>query len=464
MFEQYLSKPLHLFLASALIALFAALFYPYLMLASLAVLYFFLLIRYGKKAFLFFLILGYMVTSSDINPALRATVNIGGLLGLLFLFFQKFGTDTKSYPLPHKYISQFILFILVSTLISSLLSNNISLCLGINLRQLSFFIICYLFYSLIENEEYLFLYLNAIITSGFILALSIVYDFYKNGFVLFFAADAEINRFTGYFGNINAAGLIIAISIIVCISFLFLPKYQNKYYKAGYLSVLFIMLTGIFLTNSRGAILGMITGSVFVLIKQKPLFMKKAIIGLLVILVFILTFTNVGNIVAAYFRVSSLLDTRDSFWNISMNIIKDNPIFGVGPEMSRFYVDKYFPVPFKSFEATQIRFVQSNPMFGLAHNFYLSRFAELGLPGIFSIIFIIALFTYFSIKLLNQHLRKNKNLAGIVIGIMGVGVGLFFRSFIESTGIISYGWIMMDIPFWLCFICLVYLFPNVNHT
>jgi hypothetical protein len=46
--------------------------------------------------------------------------------------------------------------------------------------------------------------------------------------------------------------------------------------------------------------------------------------------------------------------------------------------------------------------------------------------------------------------------------VTGIGIGLFFRSFIEITGYLSYGYIKTDLPFWIVFGILISIYQKVN--
>ncbi|MGE5795358.1 MAG: hypothetical protein ACM34N_01170, partial [Ignavibacteria bacterium] len=48
----------------------------------------------------------------------------------------------------------------------------------------------------------------------------------------------------------------------------------------------------------------------------------------------------------------------------------------------------------------------------------------------------------------------------LAVGITAAGVGLFVRGMFEGIGILTYGWIKVDLPFWLIFALLIFLFQN----
>ena len=459
MFENILERPLNLLLISAVIAITMAVISPYLYAVPVIITGGIFLWKYRTKAFLFFLILLYLLTNSQEDKVLRSIVVIGGLAVLTFLFLKKYGLQTERYPkVPSKVIG-YLVFVFISIFISSIFSANLPLTLGINLRMFVFFYICYIIYSLIEDEKTIFVFLHAIMLGGLIISLSILFEFYKSGFNLYYANN-EFMRFGGIINNINASGLIISISIIIPCFLLTLPKYKDLLYRIAFSLIIIINIVGLFFTNSRASIISTITASIFIIYNHDKARFKKIILWFAGIVVFLLVTTQLYDVIAVYFRFTTVFSVRDYLWEISKNIAKDHPLIGVGPEMSRFYVDRYFPAAFGTWEESEIRTIQSFQMPGLAHNFYLSLMAELGIPGVISAVILI--FTFYSIasQLKKMSAGFNQNTKGIVIGITGLGVGMFFRSFFETMGIMTYGWIMNDISFWLCFMSFVFIYKN----
>ena len=55
----------------------------------------------------------------------------------------------------------------------------------------------------------------------------------------------------------------------------------------------------------------------------------------------------------------------------------------------------------------------------------------------------------------NLHSRKSYYL---VVGIFSLGIGMLIRSFFESTGLLSHGWITRDLPFWICFAVIIHFY------
>ena len=59
--------------------------------------------------------------------------------------------------------------------------------------------------------------------------------------------------------------------------------------------------------------------------------------------------------------------------------------------------------------------------------------------------------------------KKNKDEFYILsVVITGIGIGLFFRSFLEITGYLTYGYITTDLPFWLIFGILINIYQKYS--
>jgi O-antigen ligase len=459
MFENILEKPKYLILLSVVLSAAMAFASPYLYVLPALLIFVFLLFRYETGLYYFILIAALLLTNSQTDKLLRTIVVIGGYSSLTFLFLKKYGLNTSEYPKIPKHLGRYVAFISAAVFVSSILSENPTLCLGIFFRQTAFFFLCYLLYSLIENEKTIYIYLHAVMLSGFAIAVSILFEFYQSGFTLYYQ-NKEFMRFAGLIDTVNTSGFIISISIIIACAFLFLPRYKSVYYKIAYGGIILLNIVGLFFTNSRASIISAVIGTFFIIYKNNREFFKKVILGIAAVVLFLLVTTNLYDVISVYFRVTTVFSVRDYLWQVSENIARDHPIFGVGPEMSRFYVDRYFPVEIGTWEEGEIRTIQSFQMPGLAHNYFLSFMAELGIPGIISILLLFYAFYKLSSGCFKMSSVLNKNTIGIITGIAGLGAGILFRAYFETMGIMTYGWIMNDLSTWVCIMCVAYIYLN----
>jgi O-antigen ligase len=407
-------------------------------------------------------ILSFLVLTSDINESLRIIINVISILYLFFIFIKQYGLDVIKYPKPPRLFIQFISFTLFAFTISSLTSLNIFLSLTEVLRQSIFFVIVYFFYTVMIIERDMIKYfVRVLIISSIIISLIIIYYFAFSDTAKYILITTGVIQEGGYLNNVAAAGGIILVGIsLSMVQVLSLNKMTTIIKYLG-IVCLFIQVIALLLTNSRAAILGTIISSLFIIYKLREKLFKKVLLVLVLSSVFLFAFyPDIVNIIFVFFRSERVFsNTRYLMWEIAYDIIKNNPVFGVGPGMFKFYIYKYLPVNIGSWEEHQLRWLYDYSDLGHAHNFILFLTSESGILGFIIAIALPLLFFFYSKKTLKLY-ENNYNVYSLIIGILGLGIGLFVRSFFESTGILSYGWITRDLPFWIVFIIVIYLYQE----
>jgi hypothetical protein len=347
-------------------------------------------------------------------------------------------------------------------ILSSLYSNDVSTGFNETLRQLLFFILWYILFSFISEDKDLFKYAGALILSGVIVALAIIFSFFTSDLSLFLMQSKGIIHEGGEFKNVAAAGGIFSVSIPITLSLILFWQSTNNRLKLFSYSIIFIQLVGLILTNSRSALLAVIASSTIIFFILKKNFFKK----FLFITIFSLIVTCViiplsSQIFELYFRANRIFEnTRYILWDMSIKIIFDQLLFGTGPGQFKNYMYNYLPVMLGSWEETQIAWIYKDAGLGESHNFFLFRFAELGIFGFLSALFLPFIFISLSIRALKEN-KENFRIYYLIVGIYAMGLSMFIRSLLESTGLVSHGWITRDLPFWICFAIIIYL--NVTN-
>lgn len=438
----------------------------YLLIGGLAVI-FILAFRLTKSQnIILAIIFALLVITSDVNETLRITLTFASLIYLIYQFLSVYGIGEKKIPSLPAEVFWYILFAIIIMIISSAASSNLISGLNETLRQAAFFILWYLLFTFIKKDEDAFNYAGILVSAGVISAIIIIYIFITTDLSIFLLQTKGVIHEGGSFKNVTAAGGIFAVSIPLNIIFLLLSiSSQNKFKYLFYL-VLFVQVFGLILTNSRSGILAVSisTGIILYFLKKKAL--KKFLLSLtttILILYFVLP--TVSDLFAIYFRVDRILEnTRFYLWDMSLNIILDNPIFGTGPGQFKEYMYNHLPVMLGSWEEGEINWIYKYAGLGESHNFILFRTAELGILGLVSAIILPVIFLFINFKVLRQN-RSNKKNYHIVVGIFALGIGMFIRSFFESTGLLSHGWIIRDLPFWICFAIITFFYVNrVSNT
>jgi len=114
-----------------------------------------------------------------------------------------------------------------------------------------------------------------------------------------------------------------------------------------------------------------------------------------------------------------------------------------------------------SMEELYLRHHYDQIEFGHAHNFYLFFLSDLGIFGFIlslALPFIFLKISLQTISLLQKEKGENYYLA---LGITAFGIAMFVRGIFEWAGILSYGTIGYDLPFWILF--SIQLFLNQKY-
>jgi len=221
-------------------------------------------------------------------------------------------------------------------------------------------------------------------------------------------------RVFSVFGNPNILAEYLIMSIPVSVALFWNSKRLIK--KLIFLLTSMILAGTLVLTLSRGGWLGFAFGIfVFMFLVEKRLLLLCIPVG--VLSVFVLPQSIINRIQT----IGSLADSSNAWrittWKITIDIIRDHWVAGVG----------FGYIPFKKTFETYIR---TMPTFH-AHNTYLEIAAELGIVGI--ILFIIMIFVIYKYAIINSKKNKDKYIKVITAGLLG-GIGsLLFQGLVEHV-------------------------------
>lgn len=450
------------------IALISFAFFPlyaWLLVAGLGVvtLYHF----FGERVFIFLFVVSLLTLTSSISVKLRTAVQLLDFIFLGYFFIREYGLEFEKYPTVPKNVSAIILFYLIILFFSSLTSSNITLSFVYFSKQVLFFVIIYILYSLINSEETIFLYLYSLIISGVILSLSILYLFFQESSVLDFLISQGFIYLGGIYSNVTAAGGILVFSISLSLFFTLkreeLGIKLNKYLFYILLPIQFVALL---LTNSRSAILtvAIITGLILFKFKRNLFYLVAFVILILGCSVVIFS-PSVREVFAEFLRIESILrNNRFIYWDIALKIIRDNFFLGVGPGMFGEYIFNYLPISIYDWRMIDISYIYESSSIGHAHNFILFIFSELGVLGLIISLTLLITAIRFSRKLSKQNDKAKMNINLIGTFTFFLIIGLLVRAVFEATGFLSYGWISRDLPFWIIFSVVIYLNEKLSET
>lgn len=422
--------------------------------------YYLLLKAGGYDLNLFVTISLLILTSSDLNVVLRFGIIVWSALSLSWFAYSNFVREREQAGLPPAVI-YFVIFTLFSLLFSSIFSGNPVKGLSATTRQLIFFGFAFLIYKNITGYKEMILLASTVVLAGIVTSSGVFYNLITQGLIVLLASEAPI-RVTGIFSNINVAGGTIAVALLALFFSFFLKNNKSLGYRILSGFIVLFLFTGLVFTNSRAALLTFLLGTTTFFLIVYPKLRVKFLLSLTVFILAVLFIPPVNEFFSFFLRFEKFLNIRDHLWTMSWETIKANPFFGAGPDQFKDFFFKYITAPSGSYAEFMIKRLYTDAGdTGLSHNFFIFRTTELGIPGLITALWLPGLFIYFGIKVAEKLRIVDWNGFVLVTGALSVGIGLFARGFFESIGLLTHGWLMVDLPFWICFMIILFYYHRV---
>lgn len=436
------------------------LLYPYGLFPVLAIGLVTLLASQSEKLLINFCLILYLVFVGDIDEQMRTGIHVINSILLSYLFFNRFGFNISQYPKISKEVSIFVLLLFGVMIITSVASNYIFVGIILTLKVLYLFIIAYFFYSLIDSQNDLLNYFKSLVISGVILSLSAVMTLLENGLDLVGLVGNEF-RTGGFINNVNALSIIFAVLFpVLIIRYIYAISRREK---GLLLLVILILASGLFATLSRSTALSIVISTLYLFyqFKKKLFFIFLSIITIVFLLVLLIE--PIQQIFLTLFRLEQGLSNRDNLWTLSWRMFQDNFLFGVGPGVWGYEEFNYIPVALNSYYGKEIvDLYRLTTGFNCSHNFYLIFATDMGLLGVIAALILPIIFFRIVFRVSKKVRNHLPNLYWLTVGITAMGVGMFVRGIFEGLGLITFGRISVDLPFWIMFIIIIFLDQNVE--
>jgi len=222
-------------------------------------------------------------------------------------------------------------------------------------------------------------------------------DFYKSvkfllfgslvssSYTIYEVVFTKISRADGFFTHPLTFGNAISLVIVLLFAFIITDSFHTR--KGFYLSIILFVIfyIALILSLSRGPIL-FTTITILVLLMLRYKF-KGIVFSLLIVTIFVsLIISNktlknrFDDFVNNSYKVStSSFGTRIVLWKSSIQIIKDNPIFGIGYNIKKEF-KKRIKVPVSSMAHS--------------HNSYLTLAVYYGIPALVILLMILGILMY----------------------------------------------------------------------
>lgn len=445
-------------IVSLLLASLISIFPNYILISAIVLCTIIIIYIYGEIVLFGIVILFYLTSPTEYIGEFRVYSNfiLTGLL--IYIFLTKYGTEFHRYPKVPIEILLFLILLFFTLFSSTIFSEYPATGLISIWTTLAFFIIVYLLYAHLYESSNINFYIMMISLSVLMLSIRLFLDLFQLG-VENFLARAVVASNTDLYGSSGYTGFtIIFISVILLFAKLQYQKLLNKKYNLFLIFIILLHLLILIAANSRALLVSSILGISFLLYTLKPRQFIKTIILMSVISVLaIFSLPFVYELVELYLRLDTVTQ-RDIFWESGVQVIKRNLIFGVGPGTFQNYFFSYAPSSVFSFLDLEIwKLGKPTP-----HSFFLYYWAENGIMGIITSISLFVVFFTIASRTIKIVKLINKELYFITLAITGIGIGMLFRSFFESTGILYYGFITTDLPFWLVFIILIFIYQHTK--
>ncbi|MBI4039392.1 O-antigen ligase family protein [Candidatus Daviesbacteria bacterium] len=311
-------------------------------------------------------------------------------VAILLVFWRSISTNFSSFRIfQHKIMNLSILLILAGTIIGISTSPNKTEALG---WAKAFVIDPILFYAALllasdqvqDKTKMVWRMLATYTISATVIAIWSLWQYLGgDGFV-----DFTLTLSPSFFGNPNYLASYLQYGLIFCaglLCYLIFKRQDNYALRFTLYALLFgsfsaLMLT-IILTSSLGTLLGLAAAALFLLIKiinppTRLLTSAFVIIGLAASAILFWQGPRFANLVSQH----SSLVTRIGMYQTAINVIRDQPFFGVGLANFTPVYGQYVPdwVP------------EQTPL--LSHNTYLDWWLQLGILGFVGFLLILLIF------------------------------------------------------------------------
>lgn len=404
----------------------------------------------NEKIIISTIIISYLTTLTEFVGEIRIYSNIFFTSILFYFFLKKYGFNLKKYPKIPFILIYFIVFYLFTLFLSASFSEYKLLGIYSIITTVFFLVIVYVLFALVIYYNDLSIIIYSIIVSDLIISIRMFADIINLGIENFYKKSI-IQSNIDLYGSINYTGFtILFISIPILISYITLKSKSKILMKILYFFVLISLVTTLILSNSRALAIATIISVVIYFSFTNRKILKRIIISFIIVIILFFTIPLLSQLIELYFRVETI-SQREVLWQSGIEVINKYPILGIGPRTFPYYF--FSTAPSYIFEVWTPEVVFNS--FPQPHNLFLYYWAENGVLGFVTIIYFFFIFIFLAIKTLSNSKGKNSRRFIIASCSLSIICGMLFRAFFEVSGVLSYGYITIDLPFWLVLIMLI---------
>ena len=208
--------------------------------------------------------------------------------------------------------------------------------------------------------------------------------------------------------------------------------YYKTFYKMFLVVFLIFNVIALILANSRGGILAAIISIAFISFMLKRLIFIKTFVGVFGIVVFLILFIpEINEAVNLYMRWETVSD-REVYWQMGLDVIKDHPAIGIGPDIFDKFFFNYAPSNILNYFRSDVLIIGKHH----PHNFFFLFYCRKWNTSI-NCLDPFYIYSFLSFETDKIYKRYNRDYYILSIAITGIGIGLFLGLLLKSQVICS---------------------------
>ena len=375
------------------------------------------------------------------------------LAGVLILFVAKFLYERKfDYKITTHPISMVIYVMFIWMCITTITSEMPIVSLKFIMSRLWFIIpsyfLCALLFKNPKNiNRFIWLYIAGLV----IVVIYTITNHAMHGF----DGDTAHWVMTPFYNDHTAYGAVLAVYIILCAAYLFMPNMQkNK--RIAVVIVLCLLLLAIVLSFCRASWISLIAAlGVLTCVLLKIKFRYIAFVSAVLIVLFFSFQQQIfdslskndqdasGNIVENIQSMTNISTDASNLerinrWNSAIRMFKERPVVGWGPGTYQFVY-----APFQESKNKTIISTNSGDM-GNAHSEYIGALAEQGVPGSLIVVSLVVVFMYCGLMTYRKAQNKESKILVLAatLALLGYFVHGTLNNFLDTD--------KLSVPVWSC--------------
>ena len=311
---------------------------------------------------------------------------------------------------------------------------------GFLTKTLEWFVIYFLVLEVFTQKKHIGIFLSVfLVTSAAILVDGWV-QFYVTGNDIFSGHTIIDGRMTAAFRHPNQLGGYLLFLIPLLFSLLLLTEKAIRRWRSVLFLLLGMAVWSLFLTFSRGAWIGCVTGiCCFLFLVNKKYFFVVMVIGVMAGGVIYGLSANQTKQQARMDAgaLEGAIEWRLGLWEDTLKMIADRPLFGHG-------LNTYMRV-FQEYRRKLNGQFEYGPTY--AHNCFLQITAETGLLGLLAFLWILGRLFKETIKMIRESAAYNmvRILIALLAGTSGFLIHSLSDNHFYSLQLVAYFWVMVGV-------------------